>query len=405
MRAWALLTALMLFLGPVPAQARWATSWAAAPEIWRPRVSDPELVPLEVDNVTLAQELRLSEGGEQLRLRFSNRHGRTPLVIGAARVVHLDGHGRRAQEAAVAFGGAPGLVIPPGAEGFSDPVVLALPDLARLRVEFTLPQATGPCTCHFMGLDPLLVSPPGDHLGADFEPVATSDLRAFLMGVDTYSPGTRGTIAVIGDSITDGSGIAIGSHARWPDVLAERLSAAGLDYGVANMAISGNRLLADGWGSAALGRLDEDVFALPSVTHLFVFIGVNDLGFARPDIMASPRLQEFDKAPVSAELLTAGFRQLIAQAHAHDIKVVGAPIGPFKGAFYWSEEGERIREEVNAWILGSGEFDHVVRFDEVLRDPQDAARIKPGWATDALHPLPPALRAMGESVDLSIFAD
>ena len=40
----------------------------------------------------------------------------------------------------------PGAVIPRGAPFVSDPVDVALPDLARLKVELYLPTATGPCT-------------------------------------------------------------------------------------------------------------------------------------------------------------------------------------------------------------------------------------------------------------------
>src|SRR5690606_24252571 len=116
------------------------------------------------DNVTLSQILRISEGGQRLRIRLSNRYGPAPLEIGGARVVQLDQAGREIAGTArtVTFGGEPTAVIPRGAPFVSDAVALDLPDLARLKVELYLPGETGPCTCHLTGLDELAVSPPGN---------------------------------------------------------------------------------------------------------------------------------------------------------------------------------------------------------------------------------------------------
>ncbi len=96
--------------------------------------------------------------------------------------------------------------------------------------------------------------------------------------VEVDSPAALGTIVTYGDSITDGAGSTSGTNRRWPDVLAERLQAAGKDYAVANSAISGNRVLSPGMGEAALARFDEDVLSLPNVKYLIVFEGVNDIG-------------------------------------------------------------------------------------------------------------------------------
>src|SRR5690606_35793020 len=114
------------------------------------------------------------------------------------------------------------------------------------------------CTCHLTGLDELAVSPPGNHVGEAFEPVSTAQFRAFLNTVEIYSPETLGTIVAFGDSITDGVGSTPGANRRWPDILANRLQEAGLNWAVANAASSGNRLLSPGMGEAALARFDED---------------------------------------------------------------------------------------------------------------------------------------------------
>ena len=47
-----------------------------------------------------------------------------------------------------------------------------------------------------------------------------------------------------------------------------------------NAGIGGNRLIGDGAGESALARFDRDVLAVPGVTHVVVFEGINDLGVA-----------------------------------------------------------------------------------------------------------------------------
>ena len=168
--------------------------------------------------------------------------------------------------------------------------------------------------------------------------------------------------------------------------------AAGRPVAVANAGLSGNRVLSDGaitiFGESALTRFDRDVLGLPGVTHLIVLEGVNDLG-GRP----APR----------AEALIAGYRQLIARAHAHGVKAVLATILPYKGAAYFRDDGEAARTAVNAWIRSTPEADGVVDFDRAVRDPKEPARMRADLQSgDWLHPNDAGYRVMGDTVDLSL---
>jgi len=384
------------------AQAEWVASWTAAPHA-------PLSAPFSTasfDNVTLGQILRVTEGGTKLRLRFSNRYGPAPLAIGAARVVRIGDGGREiaGTSRTVTFGGETGAVIPRGAPFVSDAITLQVPGLSRLKVEFYLPRPTGPCTCHNTGKDELAVSPPGNFVGKPFVPVAKAEFRAFLSGVDVDSPKALGTIVAYGDSITDGVGSTAGADRRWPDILANRLQAAGKHWAVANQAISGNRILSPGMGDSALARFDADVLSLPNVRYIIVFEGVNDIGnrFAvRPAGSALPGL---DQPQITIDEMIAGYRQIVARAHEKGIKVIGSPIGPFKGAGYWSEASEAARARINDWIVHSGTFDAVVRLDTAFADPADPRQMRAGYHMgDHLHGSDAGLKAAGESIDLGLF--
>jgi len=389
---------------PVPLQAKWVASWVAPPHA--PIAADGPFAAASYENVTLSQRLRVSEGGDRLRVTFSNRYGPGPLTIGAARVVRIDDAGQEiaGTSRALTFGGDGQAVIPRGAPFTSDPVMMSVPDLSRLKVIFFLPRATGPCSCHFTGLDELAVSPPGNHVDEPFNPVSTAQHRAFLSGVETDSPDALGTIVAYGDSITDGAGSTPGTNRRWPDVLAERLHAASKQWAVANSSISGNRILSPGMGESALARFDEDVLSLPNVKYLLLFEGVNDIGNRwgrRPPTAGFPSL---DQPEITVEQMIAGYKQLVERAHAKGIKVLASPIGPFKGAMYWTAEGEAARKTLNDWIRTSGTFDGLLALDTAFADPADPEQMRDGYHMgDHLHGSDAGLKAVGESIDLGLF--
>jgi lysophospholipase L1-like esterase len=389
----------------MPASAEWVASWAAPPHA--PLGTEGPFAAASYDNVTLSQILRISEGGAQVRVRFSNRYGPGPLTIGSARVVRIDDAGKEiaGTSRTLSFGGEGGAVIPRGAPFASDVVALELPSLSRIKVEFYLPKPTGPCTCHLTGVDELAVSPPGDFVGKPFTPASTAQFRAFLSVIEVDSRKSPGTIVAFGDSITDGVGSTAGANRRWPDILSNRLQAAGTHWAVANSAISGNRILSPGMGESALARFDEDVLSLPNVKYIIIFEGVNDIGnrFGKrgPN---QPNFPTLDQPEITADQMIAGYKQLIERAHAKGIKVIGAPIGPYKGASYWSEEGEAARQKINDWIVKGGAFDGVTRIDTAFADPADPLRMREGYhAGDHLHGSDAGLKAVGDSIDLKLF--
>ena len=166
-------------------------------------------------------------------------------------------------------------------------------------------------------------------------------------------------------------------------------------HGVVNAGIGGNRVLSDaayGSGINALARFDTDVLGQTGVTHVIVMEGINDIGIARSN--PTP----------SADDLIAGHRQLIARAHARGLKVYGATLTPFEGAAYWSAEGEAKRQALNQWIRTSGEYDGVIDFDQITRDPAAPTKFLPAYDSgDHLHPGDAGYKAMGEAVDLKLF--
>lgn len=365
----------------------WAGTWGASPTI-------PIAGSKGFENQTLRQVVRLSQGGHAFRIRFTNEYGDKPLDIGAATVALASPDGKLlGQPIAVTFSGRTATSIPMGAPLLSDPIRLDAKSLDSLSISLFLPTATGPCTCHFAGTATTWVSTPGDFTKTSFEAKETSNSRAFISAVEVETAAPR-TIITFGDSITDGTASTVNANRRWPDVLADRLVAAGQISAVSNQAIAGNRVLTQQaaiFGANALARFDRDISSVPNARWLIVLEGVNDIGAAGPN-------------PPSADSIIAGYRQLIARSHAQGIKVYFATVLPYEGARYFTETGDGIRQQLNTWIRTSGEPDGVVDFDAAVKDQASPRKMQAGLQSgDWLHPNDAGYKVMAEAIDLALF--
>jgi lysophospholipase L1-like esterase len=382
--------------------AEWVETWGAAPLPPSP-AQGPFAATPAFHNQTIRQTVRVSAGGERIRIRFTNEYGTRPLVIGRARVALADEKGslQPGSERRLLFSGQPTVTIPAGAPFVSDPVDLPVKALGSLSISLYVPQDTGQCTCHQTGMQTTLVSDSGDFTDRPFTPKQTLQVRAFISGVQVESATPARAVVVLGDSISDGMGSTVDANHRWPDLLANRLDGrAAHPWGVINMGISGNRVLEDGAGQSALARFDRDVLSAAGVRAVIIFEGVNDLGLAFGHLSWLPTGETASQ--LTPESMIAGYRQLIARAHARGLKVIGATITPYEGAGYYSDKGEAVRQAINSWIRTGHELDGVIDFDAVIRDPSKPSQIKASFTADHLHGNDASYAAMAAAIDLSL---
>jgi lysophospholipase L1-like esterase len=101
------------------------------------------------------------------------------------------------------------------------------------------------------------------------------------------------------------------------------------------------------------------------------------------------------------------YQQIVIRAHAHGLRVIGATITPYVGSAYYHPGplSEVDRQAVNKWIRAGGNFDAVIDFDSVVRDPQHPEQLLPAYdCGDHLHPSPAGYKAMGDAIPLALFA-
>jgi lysophospholipase L1-like esterase len=403
----AIVVALSLASVPLAAQADgdWIAVWSASPQPdWGADFFAPVSIPRSLRDQTIRQVARVSLGGEKVRVELSNEYGSLPMVVGAATVGTAGADGAADAIQPVTFGGEPSVTIPPGAKVWSDPVDMAVKALDSLAVSLYLPEITPTTTWHNDGRQTAWIGAGDQTAAASVEADLTTNARIFLSGllVDA-KPGAR-SVVLFGDSITDGDGSTPNTNHRWPDFLAERVAGTGANVSLLNEGISGARVLRDRMGTNALARFDEDVLSHPHADTVVVMMGINDIGW--PGTVLVPA---GEPAP-SADDIIQGYRQLIEQAHAQGMKIIGATLTPFEDTFqggplegYYDTDKEAKRVAVNAWIRGDGNFDGVIDFDALAADPANPKHIKAEFDSgDHLHPNDAGYAAMGNAVDLKL---
>ena len=369
----------------------WTGSWAASTSGY------PAVGPWT--DRTLRLVVHTSVGGPRVRIRLDNTFAATPVRIGSATVaVQAAGARPAAPPVPLPFRGAAGTEIPAGAQAFSDPVGFEVPADTNLLVSFHLPGTVTAAPVHRLAVQRSYVSEPGDHTGDDSPEAYTSTITSWplLTGVDVG--GGPGSVVILGDSITDGEKSTQDANHRWPNALATRVLNQHMvpRYGVLNQGISANRVVSDRYpgdgvstdtgGVSALHRLDRDVLAQTSARTAIAFQGVNDVRWG-----------------ASADQVVAGLREIAARAHSRGVRVLAATIGPCEGESLCTAAADTQRTAVNTWIRDNAEFDGILDFDAVLRDPAHPARLLPAYDSgDHLHPGDAGLAALADSVDLRL---
>ncbi|MFB9543043.1 SGNH/GDSL hydrolase family protein [Micromonospora sagamiensis] len=389
----------------------WAGTWAAAVT----RGNSAGLTNTGLNNQSVRMVVHTTVGGDRLRIRLSNIFGEQAVKLGRATVAmpntgtpddlsDIDTTSLRE----LTFGGSTTVTMNRGGELLSDPVDLPVGEQQDLVVTLHFPTSTGPVTFHgqsrqttYIGATDLT----GAAGGAGFT-LRPNCCWFFLSGVDVERRRSPGAVVVLGDSIGDGNASTVNANKRWPDFLADRLIDTRSEVrtpGVLNASLAGNRLNHEGTesgaggfpgyhelGPNALARLNEDVFAQTGARTVVTHLGINDIWMSGD----------------SAESIIASLRQINQQVQQRGLTSLVATLTPYEGhgaEGVWTPEKEATRQAVNAYLRSSTEFDGVLDFDRVLRDPAQPSRLLPAYDSgDHIHPNDLGNKAMADAVNLRL---
>jgi len=373
----------------------WTGTWATAPQLVEPHNMPP--APGLTDN-TIRQIVRVSVGGDVIRVRFSNVFGNDSVIMKSVSIAESKGESaiNAGSLKKLTFNGRHSVSLLSGQTMVSDPVSFKLKPGSLIAITISYSKVPADITGHPGSRTTSYILNAENDLTAVFNGATTTDHWYFINGIDVLTSKKAGAIAVLGNSIADGRGSGINKQNRWPDVLSAKLLICKKTHqtGVLNLGIGGNCVVSGGLGPTAMNRFDRDILSQYNVKWLIISIGVNDIGSIRTA----------EEVPVLVGNLIRSYIQMIDKAHAKGIKVYGATILPFAKSFYDKDFRLVARNEVNKWIRESGKFDAVIDFDVLMRNPTDSEAILPDVHDgDFLHPNQEGYKKMGEYVNPDLF--
>ncbi|HEY9123170.1 MAG TPA: SGNH/GDSL hydrolase family protein [Bacteroidales bacterium] len=380
---------------PAKKSEKWVGTWSTAPMLVEPANMPPAP---GLNNNTIRQIVRVSIGGECLKLKFSNEFGNSAVTLKKVQIAVSKGEGLidTCTIKELSFDGKAEVAINPGTAIASDEVLFHLKPRMDVAITIYFGETSKDLTGHPGSRTTSYIFAGNKVSSTDTSGVVKTDHWYIISGIDVKAPKTAASVAILGNSITDGRGSVTNKQNRWPDVLSERLLANSKtqQIGVLNLGIGGNCVLKNCLGPAAVDRFERDILRQQGVRWLIILEGVNDLGQA-PDSLAAVK---------TANDLISAYKQMIEKAHANNIKVFGATILPINKSFYYTSYREAARKMVNDWIRSGQYFDAVIDFDKVMQNPEDISTLLPDLHMgDFLHPNEKGYQKMGIAVDLKLF--
>jgi lysophospholipase L1-like esterase len=373
---------------------KWVGTWSTGLQLVETRNNPP--LPGLTGN-SLRQVVRVSIGGEVLRVKFSNEFSKSPVTLHSVQIAASAGGNliNQSTNVILTFNGSKEVIMDSGTSITSDPFAFNLQPGMDVAITIYFGSTSPDITGHPGSRTTSYLLPGNNTSETDFSGSVTTEHWYVINGIDVQAPSKASCIAILGNSITDGRGSTTNMQNRWPDLLSERLLAnrGTRHVGVLNLGIGGNCVLKDCLGTSGISRYERDILSKSGVKFVIIFEGVNDIGVVRSS----------DAAASVASGLIAAYKMMIDSAHSRGLKIYGATITPFKGNGYYNQYSEECRNEVNGWIRSSGRFDAVFDFDYAVRNLEDTLSLVSSFQNDGLHPDLPGFKKMTDCIDLKLF--
>ena len=386
-----LLVFLMVFcaLSTYSFAQNWVGTWATAPQ-----TVVRSFMPYNncMTNRSVRQVVKVSIGGDVIRLKLSNIYSMQPVEIRSIYIAHAkDSFSIDAKSAQYfKFGNSYKTVIPAGKQIVSDALKFNLRNLERVAITINYTSAPEVPTVHMGSRTTSYIMKGVTNAHSSFKEAFQENHWYNISGIDVYTMSNNmSAIAIMGNSITDGKCSTDNAQNRWPDVMSEMLQLKHkiTNQGVLNLGIGNNRVtVPGGFGALAKERFDRDILMQSGVKKVIIFEGINDIGAAKSG-----------NSETVARQIIESIQGMVRKAKAQKKKVYLGTITPFRGAGYYSHFHEAARLYVNDWIRSQAKkVDGILDFAKLLQDPNDDRRMKREYASnDWLHPNPAGYKAMG----------
>ena len=381
---------------------KWVTTWGTAEE--KCDATKDAMPKQALPDTTVREIIRVTTGGDKLRLRLSNQYGDSDVEI---RSMHLAKQVKAdestidtATDQAVTVGGSEEFVIPAGQVIVTDEVAFPVNALDNVAVPIYFGAAPEKNVTGHRGARATTYQVEGNQVSEEtFKRPKTTTSWFFLADVSIWSPAKSKAVVCFGDSITDGYGTDASylgkkpdSYTRWIDYFAKRLQAdeSKNHISLINEGIGANSILGSYPTDAGKDRFARDLLEHDGVAYCIILFGVNDLN-------KLPDASLYDK-------LLPEYQKMVKLCHDNGIKVYGAPILPFGTSDYYSEGSEQVRTMINNWMRSAdSQMDGIIDFESAVADPENPKNVLEEYThDDGLHPYD-GYEAMANAIDLKLF--
>lgn len=387
-------------LNPDEANYKWVTTWGTAEE--KCDVTADAMPKLALKDSTVRQIIRVTTGGNKLRLRLSNQYGGSDVEI---KSLHLAKQVKATAstidvttDAAVTVDGKEEFVIPKGKVIITDAVDFTVNALDNVAITTYFSAAPEKNITGHRGARATTYQVSGNQVSEEtFSSPKKTTSWFFLADVSMWSPEDSRAVVCFGDSITDGYGTdSLGkkpdSYMRWIDYFAKRLQENEKTKHVSliNEGIGANSMLGSYPTDAGKKRFSRDLLEHDGVAYCIVLFGVNDLQNLTDTKKYDQLLPEYQK--------------MVKLCHENGIKIYGAPILPFGTNKNHTDAAEEVRTKINDWMRSeASEMDGIIDFESAVADPANPKNILEEYThSDGLHPYD-GYSAMADAIDLKMF--
>lgn len=371
-----------------------------------------------VENITQRTCFKNNLKGNKVKIKFSNKYGKEKLVLDEV-VIGTSQNGRIVDGVKVTHEKQQKIVLRPGEEFYSDELDLCCKPGTDLAVSIYIREKNDimSACCAYSGqcwhtnyetgnknLTEPLHSPKdsADVFSYAKNEAFKPEILAGICEIQVLTMEEVCTVCMFGDSITHMSFYSGALTDRLFEKYPGKIT-------VVNRGIGGNRMLLDSAyveefpghnacaGRAALKRFEEDVFGTESPDVILFLEGVNDL-------MHPYFLKRMEELP-SLEQMKNAMEKFAEIAHGYGSKIYFGTIMPFAGQEDWQgPQGERIRHELNQWMMTTDVADGAVDFENIVADKERPAYMKEEYHLgDGLHPNNAGGTAMADLVMQKIF--
>ena len=372
-------------LGEIPDESTFCATWSSSQYL----TESNNLPPIPLSSNSIRQIVHISIPGQIIRLKLSNRVGDSALEIKAVTLANSASQGSGEIDLStlthLTFNGKEDTVIPAGSEMYSDPFEYPLEAQSEVSISIYFGEVPPRITSH-AGSRTFSFIEKGNKINEKrFSPTFKTAHWYIIEAIEVSSSPTKKAVICYGDSITDGRGSTDDKQNRWTDVLSKKLysNAGTKEVACVNAGIGATLVRNEGQE-----RFERDVLNIKGSAYIIVLYGVNDILFSM----------------ATTEQVISAYKILINKAHQKKKFIFGATILPFGKNSNWSQQKDKVRNEVNNWIRNAGKdkegFDYYFDFDKAVRDPNNERNLLNMYdCGDGLHPSPEGYQKMVEAID------